>query len=187
MKAVVWTGINTVEIQEVPIPKPGQQQVLIQVKGAGLCSTDLHIMAGHLELAKPPHILGHEIAGIIVETGAGVDPALVGQRVVADTIVSCGTCEFCRRGQYEFCLHGERWDIPYNGGYAEYVVVPAVGIHRLPEEISFEEGAIIESIICPAGSCSSMALSWARQCLSREAVLLVWRICRWRKPVGPAK
>ena len=73
MKAVVWTGINTVEIQEVPIPKPGQQQVLIQVKGAGLCSTDLHIMAGHLELAKPPHILGHEIAGIIVETGAGGD------------------------------------------------------------------------------------------------------------------
>ena len=153
MKAVVWTDINTIEIQEVPIPKPGQQQVLIQVKGAGVCSTDLHIMAGHLELAKTPHILGHEIAGIIVETGDGVDPSLVGQRVVADTIVSCGTCKFCRRGQYELCLHGgEVGYPPYNGGYAEYVVVPAVGIHQLPAEISFEEGAIIESIICPAGS-----------------------------------
>lgn len=152
MKAAVWTDINKIEIKEVPTPKPKAEEVLVKVKAAGVCATDVHIITGGFAHATPPHILGHEIAGEVVELGERAT-AKIGERVIINTVVSCGKCEWCKSGRNEMCPNGSEIGFnPHNGGYAEYVVVPESCLVRIPEEISFKEGAIIESAVCPSGS-----------------------------------
>lgn len=153
MKAAVWTDINKIEIREVMTPVPRAGEVLVKVKAAGVCATDAHIISGSFAHATPPHILGHEICGEVAVLGEGVTDTKVGDRVIINTIISCGKCEYCRSGRNEMCLQGSEIGYnPHNGGYAEYVVVPAYTLVRIPDTISDKEGAIIESAICPAGS-----------------------------------
>lgn len=152
MKAAVWTDYNKIEIKEVPTPVPGEGEVLIKVKAAGVCATDVHIITGSFRHATPPHILGHEIAGVVTECGKRTT-AKVGERVIINTVISCGKCVWCKSGRNEMCPEGSEIGYnPHNGGYAEYVVVPESCLVRIPESISFKEGAIIESLVCPAGS-----------------------------------
>lgn len=153
MKAAVWDAINHVEICERPKPVADEGHVVVKVKAVGVCATDVHMISGNISLAKPPHILGHEIAGIIDEVGAGVKGWKKGDRVVIDTIISCGHCKVCKSGRKELCA--ERMEIgytPYEGGYAEYTKVPAQCLVRLPEEIPFRDAAILESVACPFGA-----------------------------------
>lgn len=152
MKAAVWTGINKIEIQEVPKPTPKEGEVLVKVKAAGVCATDAHIVRGSFKHATPPTILGHEIAGIVEELGERTS-AKVGERVIINTIISCGKCVWCKSGRNEMCPNGAEIGYnPYNGGYAEYVVVPESCLVKIPDSISFKEGAILESMVCPAGA-----------------------------------
>lgn len=153
MKAAIWTEYGKIEVQEVPTPVPGDGEVLIQVKAAGLCITDLHVYTGQFAYGKPPHILGHEFSGIVCETGPGVDKALTGARVVVETSIGCGQCRFCRSGKRHLCPSMTEIGFPpNNGGYAEYAAVPAENIFPLPDNVSFEEGGILESVVCPMGS-----------------------------------
>lgn len=153
MKAAVWTDIHKIEIREVPTPVPKEGEVLIKVKAAGVCATDAHIISGSFAHATPPHILGHEICGEVAALGEGVKDAQVGDRVIINTIISCGKCEYCKSGRNEMCLSGSEIGYnPHNGGYAEYVVVPESCLVKIPDTISYKEGAIIESAVCPAGS-----------------------------------
>lgn len=153
MKAAVWTEYGKIELQDVPRPVPGPGEVLLQVKAAGLCITDLHVYTGQFAYGAPPHILGHEFSGVVCELGPGVNPALLQQRVVAETSIGCGTCRFCLSGQRHLCPSmTEIGFTPNNGAYAEFMKVPAANLVCLPENVSFEEGAIIESVVCPVGS-----------------------------------
>ncbi|MBQ9757067.1 MAG: alcohol dehydrogenase catalytic domain-containing protein [Clostridia bacterium] len=153
MKAAVWTDINKIEIKEVPTPTPKAGEVLVKVKAAGVCATDVHIIIGAFPHATPPHILGHEISGEVFALGENVTDAKVGDRVIINTVVSCGKCVWCKSGRNEMCPHGSEIGYnPHNGGYAEYVVVPESCLVKIPDSISFKEGAIMESAVCPSGS-----------------------------------
>lgn len=152
MKAAVWIDYNKIEIKEVPTPVPKEGEVLVKVKAAGVCATDVHIIIGAFKHATPPHILGHEIAGVVAECGERTT-AKVGERVIINTVISCGKCEWCKTGRNEMCPNGSEIGYnPHNGGYAEYVVVPESCLVRIPDCISFKEGAIMESAVCPSGS-----------------------------------
>ena len=99
MKAAVWDKIGHVSIMEKPMPVADDGHVVVKVKAVGVCATDIHMITGKVELATPPHVLGHEIAGEIAEIGQGVAGWNVGDRVVIDTIVSCGRCTACKSGR----------------------------------------------------------------------------------------
>ena len=153
MKAAVWDAIGHVSICEKPKPVADEGHVVVRVKAVGVCATDIHMITGKVALATPPHVLGHEIAGEIEEIGEGVSGWKVGDRVVIDTIISCGRCSACKRGRKELC--SERMEIgytPYDGGYAEFVRVPAQCLVALPDEIPFRDAAIMESVACPFGA-----------------------------------
>ena len=152
MKAVIWKGLYDLEYCQVPEPECKAGWVKIKVQAVGLCATEVHIISGKFEAAEPPHILGHEICGDIVEVGAGCDASNIGRRVVVETYVGCGECEFCRTGRKHLCAAGEIGYPPYAGGDAQYVVVPEGCVRFLKDNISYDEGAILEAVACPFGA-----------------------------------
>ena len=150
MQAVVKTarGEGQVDLREVPVPAPGPGQVLLAVRAAGICGTDLHIY--HDEYAtQPPVVLGHELAGEVAATGAGVTTFAPGDRVTTETYFHlCGQCRFCRGGQPNLCPERRSIGSGVNGGFAPYVVVPERNLHRLPESLTFQEAALTEPLAC---------------------------------------
>lgn len=152
MKAAVWTDYGKMEIKEVPMPVINENEVLLKVRAAGVCKTDLHVYTGQFLYGKPPHILGHEICGEVAELGTAVSGIKVGQRVLVETSIGCGFCEACRKGNRHLCSNREEiGTAPHSGGYAQYIKAPAKNIIPIPDEISDEEAAIFESAICPSG------------------------------------
>ncbi len=152
MKAVIWKGLYDLEYCDVPEPECKEGWVKIKVQAVGLCATDVHIISGKFEAGEPPHILGHEICGDIVEVGVGCDTANIGRRVVVETYVGCGKCEFCKTSRKHLCSAGEIGYPPYAGGEAQYVVVPEGCVRFLEDNISYDEGAIMEAVACPFGA-----------------------------------
>lgn len=152
MKAVIWKGLYDLEYREVPEPECKAGWVKIKVQAVGLCATEVHMISGKFEAAEPPHILGHEICGDIVAVGSGCNPESIGRRVVVETYVGCGECEFCKSGRKHLCSAGEIGYPPYAGGDAQYVVVPEGCIRFLQDNISYDEGAIMEAVACPFGA-----------------------------------
>ena len=152
MKAAVWTDYGKIEIKEVPTPEIGKNEVLLKVLAAGVCVTDLHVYTGLFLYGKPPHILGHEICGEVVKIGEDVTGVRIGQRAAVETSIGCGKCAECRRGNRHLCaVREEIGTAPHYGGYAQYVKVPASNLIPLPDSVSDEEGAILESAACPSG------------------------------------
>ena len=152
MKAAVWYGNSKLEIADLERPVITDEEVLIQVAYTGLCITDVHIIKGLLNYSKPPHVFGHEITGTVVEAGSRCQKTRVGDRIVVQTSVGCGLCEFCVKGLEHLCMTGgEIGFSPYNGGYAQYVKVFEKNVVKLPDQVTFEEAGIIESFICPVG------------------------------------
>jgi L-iditol 2-dehydrogenase len=143
-------GAGNMEIRETETPKAGPGEVLIEVKAAGICGSDLHIY--HWNIAykmKPPMIVGHEFSGIVVECGEGVTGWEKGARVTAEpSAIICGECRYCRTGAYNMCAERRVLGYWVNGGFAEYVVVGAHRLHRLPDSITFDEGALTEPLAC---------------------------------------
>ena len=153
MKAALWSDYGKIEIREVPMPVIGDDEVLLRVRAAGVCITDLHVYTGQFIYGKPPHILGHEICAEIVDMGSRVTGFSAGQRVVVETSIGCGHCSFCKSGQRHLC--GQMTEIgftPNNGGYAQYVKAPAANLFPVPDGVSDAEAAILESVVCPAGA-----------------------------------
>jgi len=141
------TGVAEPELcdKEVPVPPPGW--VRIKIKFCGLCGTDIHILSDEYP-NNPPVVLGHEIAGQVVEGGKGVRPELVGTRVTARTMLTCGTCQYCRIGKTNLCLARRSIGSSIDGGFAEYMIIPEDNLHVLPETIDYEEGALSEPLAC---------------------------------------
>jgi L-iditol 2-dehydrogenase len=143
-------GDGNMEIRDAGTPKAGPGQVVIEVKAAGICGSDLHIY--HWNIAykmKPPFIVGHEFSGVISEVGEGVEGFAKGDRVTAEPSAQiCGHCRYCRTGAYNMC--SERLVLGYwfDGCFAEYILVAAERLHRLPDNIGFDEGALSEPLAC---------------------------------------
>jgi propanol-preferring alcohol dehydrogenase len=144
MKAVRLVNVKkSLEMMDIPTPTPGSRDVLVEVKAAGICHSDAHYRAGISPVEPLPLTLGHEVAGVITKIGSEVTNRKPGDRVCLHYLVTCGDCEFCRMGSEQFCTSGEMLGKNRNGGYAEYISIPARSTFLLPEEIPFEQGAIM--------------------------------------------
>ncbi|HEY4389271.1 MAG TPA: zinc-binding dehydrogenase [Ktedonobacteraceae bacterium] len=144
MKAVRLVEVHhPLQLQEIPIPTIGDSDVLVRVRAAGICHTDVHYREGTSPVGPLPKTPGHEVAGIVEQVGKQVTTVKVGERVCIHYVLSCGTCSYCIKGQEQFCVQGSMVGRYADGGYAQYVAVPASNVVHLPDEIPFEQGAIL--------------------------------------------
>jgi propanol-preferring alcohol dehydrogenase len=147
MKAAVLHEFKKpLAIEEVAAPKPGAEDVLIRVEACGVCHSDLHIADGDwpefAQIVKKPLILGHEIAGRVVEKGSAVRELEVGDRVGVPWLHwSCGECEFCREGNENLCTKQKITGVMVDGGYAELVKAPASHAVKIPEKLPSDQAA----------------------------------------------
>ncbi len=151
MKAVVKTRPEpgNVEYIEMPEPQAAPGQVVIEIRNAGVCGTDIHIFKSEYVI-KPPVILGHEVCGTIVETGAGVTRWKVGDRVTVNPSAGrlCGKCRYCQIGAPFMCIDRAAVGSGMNGGFAKYLNVRQEIVLPLPESLDFETGALCEPFAC---------------------------------------
>jgi len=144
MKAVRLVEVGKpLEPADVPIPEIGSSDVLIRVAAAGICHSDAHYRGGISKIDHLPLTLGHEVAGYVEQVGRDVTNVSPRDRVCVHYLVHCGTCEFCVRGREQFCRSGQMIGKHRDGGYAEFIRVPARNAFTLPDEISFEVGAVM--------------------------------------------
>jgi len=144
MKAAQLVEIGKdLEIRDVPKPEIRKNEVLVKVKAAGICRSDLHYKNGTSLVGKLPITLGHEVSGIVEEMGRGCSKFKKGDRVCIHYLITCGDCYFCNTGSEQFCQKGKMIGKHVNGGFAEYIRVPERNLFPLPPEISFEEGAVM--------------------------------------------
>jgi len=150
MKAVVWNGPYKLSLKEVEKPIPSRGEVLIKTKAVGICGSDLEIFDGRFKQSIPPLIIGHEGGGIVEEIGQGIEKVKKGDRVIVECLLYCGECENCRKGMYNLCSnHKVMGMIGHDGEYADYFVVPEKNIHKLPENISWAEAGLIDTLAGP--------------------------------------
>jgi D-arabinose 1-dehydrogenase-like Zn-dependent alcohol dehydrogenase len=144
LKAVQLTEIGRpLERRDVPVPALQDGDVLVRVRAAGICHSDAHYRAGVSYAGPLPLTLGHEVAGEVAATGAGVTRVNTGDRVCLHYLVTCGQCHYCNMGQEQFCVRGQMIGKHRDGGYAEYIAVPERGVIALPAEIPFDHAAIM--------------------------------------------
>lgn len=149
MRAGVFRGIRDIDVQSVPDPQAGPNDIVVQVAACGICGSDLHTYT-HGSFVEPGQIMGHEFAGEVVQVGAAIEGVRQGDRVTAVPLHACGRCPRCLEGKPNLCEVGLAQSIAYGlpGGFAEYVKVPnaVVGgnVFRLPEEVSSRDGALVE-------------------------------------------
>ncbi len=161
MKAIVKTkAAPGAEIQDVPVPTVGPGEALLRVKRAGVCGTDLHIWnwdRWSQSRMKPPVTIGHEFVGEVIELGPGVTNVAVGDLVSCESHVVCQTCLACRTGNGHVCENTRILGVDMNGGFAEYVAVPAINAWRAPRNIPIEMAAVME----PCGNAVHTAFAGA--------------------------
>jgi D-arabinose 1-dehydrogenase-like Zn-dependent alcohol dehydrogenase len=144
MRAVQLTQIGRpLENRDVAIPEVGPSDVLIRVRAAGICHSDEHYRAGISKIDNLPVTLGHEVAGTVEKIGAEIASLKPGDRVCVHYLVHCGHCHFCTVGLEQFCPEVQMIGKHRDGGYAEFIRVPGKNAFALPDEISFEVGAIM--------------------------------------------
>ncbi|MFX0064598.1 MAG: zinc-binding dehydrogenase [Candidatus Hermodarchaeota archaeon] len=145
MKAAMFHGAGDIRIEEVPNPVPGSGEVLIQPRYCGICGTDLS--AWKYGLYGSGVIIGHEFSGEIIGLGPDVGSWSIGDRIVANSTIPCKKCTYCLEGKFVLCDTSlEMPGITINGGMAEQVVLPAEALHSLPDNMSWEEGALVEPL-----------------------------------------
>ena len=188
MRASVLKNPRTLEIRELPDPVLTQQDVLVKTDAVGVCGSDVHIYRGDanwnhdatgkpIPLADHPQILGHEIAGTILEVGAGVEDVAVGDRVVIDQGLNCASqgrpslCEYCSSGYSHHCEHYREHGITgLPGGFAETIVVPACNTVPIKGALPFEEAAMTEPLGCVLHSLNLMKQLQGRYSFDSEGI-----------------
>jgi len=146
LQALVKTkrGPGNVSIREIPVPTPGDDEVLLEVRAAGICGTDIHIMHDTFR-STPPVVLGHEFSGVVSRVGSKASSFKPGDRVICESSLRfCGRCLYCRTGCYNLCPNRKIAGINANGAFAKYVAVPERALLPLPDSIDFVEGALFE-------------------------------------------
>ena len=155
MRALVLTRPGAFEIQDVPVPTPGPQEVLCRIRAVAICGSDPEIIRGDLAGSWPPcypFTPGHEWSGEVVATGEGVLSYRVGDRVAGEAHKGCGHCRNCLEGRYTICLNYSRPETGHRhygfitpGAYAQYNVYSVKSINALPQQIAFQEGALVDT------------------------------------------
>jgi L-iditol 2-dehydrogenase len=137
-------GPGNMELKEMPIPKIESNEVLLEIKAAGICGTDVHIK--HDEFPYwPPVIMGHEFCGEIVEIGENITTFAVGERVVGEPHTkACGMCELCRTGNSQICSQKRSPGWGIDGAFAKYLAMPEHLLHKIPDDLSDQAGALVE-------------------------------------------
>ncbi|MFA5571217.1 MAG: zinc-dependent dehydrogenase [Sphaerochaetaceae bacterium] len=154
MKAAVLKKINDMEYMEVDTPTIGEQDLLVKMKAASICGTDMRIYRGRkTKGVRYPSIIGHEFSGEVVQVGNKVDTFSVGDKICINNVLSCGRCYYCLNNMENVCENREAIGYEYDGAFAEYVRVPGKFISRgnimkMPDSISWEAGALIEPLSC---------------------------------------
>jgi L-iditol 2-dehydrogenase len=151
MKTLLLSKYNHLEIVELPKPAPLPDEVLIQVAACGICGSDVHGYDGSTGRRIPPIVMGHEAAGSVAAIGENVTGLAEGDRVTFDSTIYCGACKHCVRGNINLCdnrqvLGVSCGDYRRAGAFAEFVVVPARIVHRLPDQLSYTEAAMLEAV-----------------------------------------
>lgn len=154
MKAFLLHGAKDLRPADLPEPAPGPGEVVVAMRRAGICGSDIHYFThGRIGSFVPlgPFVLGHEFAGEIVAVGAGVPTTRLGERVTVDPSIPCGHCDFCRGGRYNLCpemrFYGSASCVPHiNGGFEEFVVAPAGNALPVPDSLSWAEAAMAEPL-----------------------------------------
>ncbi|MHA6481038.1 2,3-butanediol dehydrogenase [Paenibacillus sp. strain BS8-2] len=153
MKAAVWYGKEDIRIEECEVPSVKPGMVKIKVAWAGICGSDLHAYHGYNVQVDVPHpvtgqmaplALGHEFSGIVEEVGEGVTNIEIGERVAVEPSIRCGKCHSCKLGNYNICDSFGFLGLNGEGAFAEYILVNDFMVHKLPESVSLEVGAMIE-------------------------------------------
>ena len=153
MKAAVFHGPGDLRISDVPRPRVGDAEVLLQIGACALCGSDLRTFRHGARNIDKPVILGHELSGTIVEVGTAVDGYRAGHRVAVAPAIPCGDCDYCRRGAKTMCERLRSIGYEFDGGLAEFMVVPesavkAGCVNELPDNLPFAEAAIAEPLAC---------------------------------------
>ncbi|MEW6146050.1 MAG: zinc-dependent dehydrogenase [Thermodesulfobacteriota bacterium] len=148
MRVAMYYNNRDIRLEEMPVPGIGPGEILMRVHASGICGSDL---MEWYRLPKAPLVLGHEVAGEVVETGAGVERFKPGDRIIATHHVPCNTCYYCLRGNHSSCgtLRTTHFD---PGGFSEYIRIPAINVDRgvlgLPDEVSYDEASFVEPLGC---------------------------------------
>lgn len=149
MRAIVLDRPGSFRVAKVPDPTPGPGQIVVKVECCGVCGTDLHIMDGEFPPTPYPITPGHEFAGTVAAVGKDVAVDLpLGAKVAVDPSLYCGHCRRCRSGRDNLCENWAAIGDTVSGAFAEYVAVPAVNAHRLPDGVDGQLGAMVEPLAC---------------------------------------
>ena len=142
----VMTAPGEIEFREVPVPEPEENQVLVKIRKIGVCGSDIHVYHGEHPFTSYPVTQGHEVSGEIEKLGSGVKGWKAGQKVTIQPQVVCGKCYPCRHGKYNLCEELKVMGFQTTGVASDYFAVDAAKVTPLPEEMSFDEGAMIEPL-----------------------------------------
>jgi 2-desacetyl-2-hydroxyethyl bacteriochlorophyllide A dehydrogenase len=148
MMAARLHAAGDLRLDTVEVPSPKSDEALIKVHRTGICGTDLHIASGNFPAPNLPLTLGHEFSGTVVELGNQNSSLKIGDKVVADINIACGSCEFCRKGAKLFCPTVRQLGVHDAGALAEFVVAPIQNVYVLPTTISLDAAAYVEPLAC---------------------------------------
>jgi L-iditol 2-dehydrogenase len=151
MKALLLTAPSKLEYVDFPEPQPGDDDVVVRIRACGICGSDIHGWDGSSGRRNPPLIMGHEAAGEVVATGPRVKSWRPGDRVTFDSMISCGTCRFCREGQTNLCENRRVVGVApveykQHGAFAERLAIPERILYRLPDTLPFDHAAMVEPV-----------------------------------------
>jgi 2-desacetyl-2-hydroxyethyl bacteriochlorophyllide A dehydrogenase len=147
MKAALYAGMRNLSVEELPLQKINDDEIIIKVGACGVCGTDFHIFNGEAP-SKIPVVIGHEYAGEVVETGKNAVEFNVGDKVVIDPNIYCGYCSFCREGKINLCKNLQALGVTINGGMAQYSIVPKKQAFSLPGNFPIKNAAFAEPLSC---------------------------------------
>ncbi len=149
MKTARFMDVGKIKFDDEEIPAAADDEIVVQVKNSGICGTDYHIFTGENKgLVDTGTVLGHEFSGIITKIGKGVSKLKEGNKVAIEPNLFCGACHYCRNAKKHFCENWKAIGLSRDGGFEEYVAVPASAAYKMPEDLSFEAGAFFEPMAC---------------------------------------
>jgi L-iditol 2-dehydrogenase len=154
MKAAIFHGPNELRLEEVKTPEINEHEILVRVNASAVCGTDVRIFEGKkTKGVRTPSVIGHELVGTIEEVGAQVKDFFTGDRVGVMPVIPCRKCYYCLNGRENVCANRTAIGYEYDGGFAEYVKIPATAIEagnlvKIPDHISFEQAVVTEPLAC---------------------------------------
>lgn len=163
MKAAKYKKPYFIKLEEIPIPIVKEDSVLIEVYESGICGGDLQRFKGICKI--PRYTDGHEFSGIVKDIGKDVKGIEVGEKVTVEAFNYCGQCSYCRQGLYNLCPEWTFLSEVGPGGYGEYALVKAKSIYKLPANMSFEKGALIEPLAVAVHSVREISISYPQEVL----------------------